>query len=263
MINGIDVSKWQGDISWPEVAASGIRFAMIRLGYGVQKGGVQDPKFQQNVEGALAAGLDIGVYFYGAAVTEAAAREEAQFVLSILEPYRGRIAYPVAYDTEDSAQGALSKTALTAVVAAFCDTVRKGNWYPMFYTSRSWLEGKLDPDRIQADVWLAQWANQATYAGKYGIWQHSDSGSVKGIAGKVDLDIAYVDYPEKIRNGGFNGYGKQDDYADVPDWARESVRWAVESGILQGNADGLMLDAVCTRMEMCVFLKRLYDLTQS
>ncbi len=263
MITGIDVSKWQGTVSWRDVAADGVQFAMIRLGYGTKSGGAADPKFQQNMEGALGAGIDVGVYFYGTAVTEAMARAEARFVLSALAPYRGRVAYPVAYDTEDSAQGALSKGALTAVVAAFCDTVRAEKWYPMFYTSRYWLESKLYPSRIDADVWLAQWAAQATYQGEYGIWQHSDSGSINGIAGNVDLDIAYVDYPAKIRAGGFNGYGETDPYADVPEWARESVRWAVENGILRGGADGLMLDAACTRMEMCVFLKRLFDLTQS
>lgn len=263
MINGIDVSKWQGNISWPDVAADGIKFAMIRLGYGSQNGGTMDPKFQQNVEGARNAGIDVGVYFYGTAVTEEAARAEAQFVLSALTPYRGKIAYPVAYDTEDSSQGALSKSALTAVVSSFCNTIREGNWYPMFYTSRSWLGNKLYPAKIDADVWLAQWAEQATYEGAYGIWQHSDSGSVKGISGNVDLDIAYVDYAEKIRTEDFNGYAESDPYAGVPEWARESVQWAVENGILRGSPEGLMLNAACTRMEMCVFLKRLYDLTQS
>ncbi len=263
MINGIDVSKWQGTIKWPEVAASGIRFAMIRLGYGAQNGnGTLDPQFRQNVEGALSAGIDVGVYFYGGSVTEAAAQSEAQFVLSALEPYRGKIAYPVAYDTEDNAQGALSKNALTAVVAAFCNAIRAQKWYPMFYTSRSWLETKLYPSKIQADVWLAQWAATATYRGEYGIWQHSDSGRVNGIQGNVDLDTAYVDYPAKIRAGGYNGYGESDPFADVPEWGRESVRWAVENGILKGGSDGLQLDAACTRLEMCVFLKRLYDLTQ-
>ena len=263
MVNGIDVSKWQGTIAWPDVAASGVRFAMVRLGYGTQGGGTLDAKFRQNMEGALSAGLDVGVYFYGAAVTEEAARAEARFVLSALSPYRGKVAYPIAYDTEDSAQGALSKNALTAVVAAFCDTVRAQGWYPMFYTSRYWLESKLYPAKINADVWLAQWAAKPTYSGAFGIWQHSDSGSVAGITGNVDLDIAYQDYPSLIRAGGFNGYGEADVYADVPEWARESVRWAVENGILQGDSEGLMLDAACTRLEMCVFLKRLYDLTQS
>lgn len=260
---GIDVSKWQGSISWPDVAADGVQFVMIRLGYGTKDGGALDEKFHQNMEGALSAGLDVGVYFYGTAVTEEAARAEAHFVLSALSAYRGRAAYPIAYDTEDNTQGALSKSALTAVVAAFCDTIRAQGWYPMFYTSRYWLESKLYPSKINADVWLAQWAAEPTYSGAYGIWQHSDGGKVSGITGNVDLDIAYQDYPSLIRAGGYNGYGEVDVYMDVPVWARESVRWAVENGILQGGSDGLMLEAVCTRLEMCVFLKRVYDLTQS
>ena len=263
MINGIDVSKWQGTIAWPEVAEDGVRFAMVRLGYGSKDGGgTLDPQFHQNVKGALAAGIDVGVYFYGGAVTEAAARSEAQFVLSALTPYRGKISYPVAYDTEDNAQGALSRSALTKLVAAFCNAIHEQKWYPMFYTSRSWLENKLYPAEIPADVWLAQWTETATYRGEYGMWQHSDSGRVNGIKESVDLDMAYVDYPSKIRAGGYNGYGERDPYADVPEWGRESVRWAVENGILKGGSDGLQLDADCTRLEMCVFLKRLYDLTQ-
>lgn len=262
MKKGIDVSKWQGTINWQSVAADGVEFAMIRLGYGTKNGGAPDPKFRQNVEGALAAGIDAGVYFYGTAVTEEAARAEAHFVLTALEPWRGRLAYPVAYDAEDSAQETLTKNKLTAVIAAFCDTVRAAGWYPMVYSSRYWLENKIYPAQIRADVWLAQWAQEATYAGEYGLWQYSDSAAVRGIAGNVDLDIAYEDYPARIRAGGYNGFGKRDPLAEIPEWARESVRWAVENGILQGGTEGLMPDAVCTRQEMCVFLKRLYDLTQ-
>ena len=175
MQKGIDVSKWQGTINWQSVAADGVEFAMIRLGYGTKNGGAPDPKFRQNMEGALAAGIDAGVYFYGTAVTEEAARAEAHFVLTALEPWRGRLAYPVAYDAEDSAQETLTKNKLTAVIAAFCDTVRAAGWYPMVYSSRYWLENKIHPAQIRADVWLAQWAQEATYAGEYGLWQCSDS----------------------------------------------------------------------------------------
>ena len=147
MKKGIDVSKWQGTINWQSVAADGVEFAMIRLGYGTKNGGAPDPKFRQNMESALAAGIDAGVYFYGTAVTEEAARAEAHFVLTALEPWRGRLAYPVAYDAEDSAQETLTKNKLTAVIAAFCDTVRAAGWYPMVYTSRYWLENKVYPGR--------------------------------------------------------------------------------------------------------------------
>ena len=95
---GIDVSYSQGDIDWPAVAADGVDFAIIRLGYrGYTQGAIQtDSCFFQNIQGALDAGLDVGVYFFSQAITPEEARQEADYTLSLLESYP--ITCPVVYD---------------------------------------------------------------------------------------------------------------------------------------------------------------------
>ena len=102
-IRGIDVSKWQGEIDWKKVKAAGIKFAMIRLGYGSSKGDAcgLDGYFEKNVKNAIAAGIDIGCYFYSYATSVAAAKKEAAHVINVLQKYKGVFTYPVAFDLED------------------------------------------------------------------------------------------------------------------------------------------------------------------
>lgn len=99
-IRGIDVSKWQGEIDWKKVKAAGIKFAMIRLGYGSSKGDAcgLDGYFEKNVKNAIAAGIDIGCYFYSYATSVAAAKKEAAYVINVLQKYKGVFTYPVALD---------------------------------------------------------------------------------------------------------------------------------------------------------------------
>lgn len=89
--NGIDVSKWQGDIDWQAVKADGVEFAMIRMGLGNKNdsGYRVDPYFVANVEGAVAAGVDVGCYFYSYATSADEARNEAAFVVDVLNEYKG------------------------------------------------------------------------------------------------------------------------------------------------------------------------------
>ena len=125
-IKGIDVSVWQGKIDWKKVRASGIVFAMIRVGYGSSQGNdcKMDTYFKANVEGALAAGVEVGIYFYSYAKSAQAAAREAAWVVEQIAPYKGRILYPVAYDLEDSKQAGLGRDVLTAMVTAHCASHR-------------------------------------------------------------------------------------------------------------------------------------------
>lgn len=208
---GVDVSKWQGSIDWKQVKASGIDFAMIRLGRGEYDGGpcALDTCFKQNIAGALEAGLDVGVYFYSYALTAAKAKAEAEFVVNELAAYKGKLTYPVAFDLEDSSQANLGKAVLSDMVVAFGDVIEKAGYYAALYSNLNWLNNKYDTAKIKRfDVWLAQWASKPTYSGSFGIWQHSNEGSVPGISGQVDLDVAYYDYPAIIRENGLNGFQK-------------------------------------------------------
>lgn len=222
-IRGIDVSKWQGEIDWKKVKAAGIKFAMIRLGYGSSKGDAcgLDGYFEKNVKNAIAAGIDIGCYFYSYATSVAAAKKEAAYVINVLQKYKGVFTYPVAFDLEDKTQQGLGKQVLTDMVIAFGDAIEKAGFYCSLYSNPSWMKSYLDADRVKRfDLWLAHWTDKTNYAGAYGMWQNSSSGKVNGINGNVDTDFAYKDYPTIIKGKKFNGFtgsGQQPTVPDQPD----------------------------------------------
>lgn len=222
-IRGIDVSKWQGEIDWKKVKAAGIKFAMIRLGYGSSKGDAcgLDGYFEKNVKNAIAAGIDIGCYFYSYATSVAAAKKEAAYVINVLQKYKGVFTYPVAFDLENKTQQGLGKQVLTDMVIAFGDAIEKAGFYCSLYSNPSWMKSYLDADRVKRfDLWLAHWTDKTNYAGAYGMWQNSSSGKVNGINGNVDTDFAYKDYPTIIKGkklNGFTGSGQQPTVPDQPD----------------------------------------------
>ena len=209
-LKGIDVSKWQGAIDWAKVAGDGVKFAMIRLGYGSKDGtacGV-DGCYQKNVEGALKNGIAVGCYFYSYALTVEAAKKEAAFVIQQLAKYKGQILYPIAFDIEDKTQAGLGRSTLTAMVTAFCSALEAAGYYASFYSNVDWARNRLDMNALaRFDFWLAQWASAPTYTGhSFGMWQSSSKGKVAGISGDVDMDTAFVDYEAQIKQNRLNGY---------------------------------------------------------
>jgi len=190
---GIDVSEYQKIIDWKKVKASGIDFAMIRTGYGINIQSQIDSCFYTNIKGAQAAGIKCGVYHYSYAKSVQEATQEANFMLSIIKGYK--LDYPVTFDLEDKSLTGLSKRILTDVSIAFCNTVKQAGYYPCIYTNPNWLQNYLYIDELKDyDLWLAQWTDKPTTKYKYDMWQYSDSGVVDGINGKVDMDISYKDY---------------------------------------------------------------------
>lgn len=200
---GIDVSSHQGEIDWQKVAASGIEFAFIRLGYrgyGAEGTLNMDPYFQQNVAGAKAAGLKVGVYFYSQAISVEEAEEEARFVLDALIANQISLEYPVVYDWE-IAPSSTARTAgidsitLTDCAIAFCKAVEAEWFTPMIYCGTRVAYTMYDLSRLtDYDIWYPQYASQPSMYYDYRIWQYSDSGSVPGISGKVDMDLAFIPY---------------------------------------------------------------------
>lgn len=193
---GIDVSKYQGDIDWEKVAAAGVQFVIIRTGYRGSVTGalVQDPCFEQNIKGALAAGLEVGVYFFTQAINEAEAVEEASAVVSMVQDYELKL--PIYIDSEGAGGNGradkLDKDTRTLVCEAFCRTAKNAGYNAGVYASRSWLYNNLDMSRLeQFEVWDAEYVSVPQYTGYYTMWQHSSKGHVDGIEGNVDLDIYY------------------------------------------------------------------------
>lgn len=199
-VMGIDVSKWQGDIDWSAVKDDGIDFAIIRLGYrGMQDGTLYtDPYFAQNMEGAYAAGVSTGAYLYTQAITVEEAEEEARYVVEQLEQYKGYVTYPVIIDIEAYEGSRLDNALLTPqqkteICAAFCEIVEEAGYTAGVYSNKYYWETYLNAaDLEKYYVWMAHYTSQTSYAGRYDMWQFSSTGSINGISGNVDLDVAYV-----------------------------------------------------------------------
>lgn len=198
VFDGIDVSRYQGAIHWNQVKAAGIDFVMIQVGYRDGKTGVitEDRYFETNINGALAAGIDVGIYFFSQAITEVEAKEEAEWAMKKAGPYK--ITYPIAIDSEYKKGGranSLSAVVRTGVVNAFCQEIEKGGYTPAIYASKSWLEDNLIMGYLSSyDVWLARYHVVPEYTGPFQMWQYSNKGYVNGISGYVDRNIGYKRY---------------------------------------------------------------------
>ena len=196
-VMGIDISKHNGNIDWNAVKNSGVQYVILRCGYRGSASGVlvEDQKFKSNIQGATAAGLKVGIYFFSQAVNEVEAVEEASMTLSLIKNYR--ITYPVYIDVE-SANGradGISKAARTSVINAFCQTIRNSGYTPGLYANKNWLTEKINTGALGGcKIWLAQYVAAPTYAGRYEMWQYSSRGSIAGIKGNVDLNVSYMGY---------------------------------------------------------------------
>ena len=211
-LTGVDVSKYQNAIDWPRAAASGIHFAFVRIGWAGYEGGIDeglDPCLARNMAGAAAAGLAVGAYVYSYCKTPAAARRAAREAAALLAPYR--LTMPLAFDIEDAATyKALGRAQSSAVAAAFLEEAKAQGYYPLLYTYTSFAHSYLDMSALSAyDLWLADYRG---YMGLKGasIWQHTSDGRVDGISGRVDLNIAYKDYPALIGRQGEQKEDKND-----------------------------------------------------
>jgi len=204
-LKGVDVSKYQETVDWNKVAADGVEFAMIRLGFrGMGSTGTceLDPYFKQNVEGAKKAGIDVGVYFFTQATTVEEAKEEAKFVIDHLKGYD--ITWPVVYDTEAitsykaARANVLSRETRTACAKAFLEEVKAAGYTPMLYANTRWSVLKLDMAQLsEYDFWYAYYGDALYYPYNFTMWQYTSAGTVNGIKGNADLNISFVDYGAK------------------------------------------------------------------
>lgn len=223
LARGIDVSRWQGEINWSQVAADDVSFVML----GTRSKGAVDPYFHRNIQQASAAGVKVGVYIYSLATTVEMAEAEADFVLDLIHDYP--VSYPVAFDMEDSTQGNLSKEELAAIANAFCKKISDSGYYPIIYANENWLKNKLDMSLMDYPVWVARYSARPSYQNPV-MWQATSTGSVKGINGNVDIDFQFKDFSGQIPantwrtiNGKryyYRNYAKQKNA-----WAQDSSDW--------------------------------------
>ena len=207
---GIDVARYQGTIDWAQVAASGIDFAMVRVGYraGASREICADTNAAYNMQEAQKNGIKVGAYFFSTAVSIEEAKAEADWVADFIARYQ--ITYPVAYDCEgfdqpDSAQYHLTNAERTDIAIAFLQEIYNRGYTPMFYASMGELSGsaKWDTTRIEGTyrIWVSQYpalpypqTAKSSYGGLHAMWQYTNRGTVAGIGRPVDVNVAYFGY---------------------------------------------------------------------
>ena len=200
---GIDVSEHQKYIDWNQVAASGVKFVFVRVGYrGYTAGGLfTDPWFRTNADGARAAGLDVGVYFYSQAVNVAEAIAEARYVLEQIEGFD--ITLPIMYDwekledVEDARTNELDPSIVGDCGVAFCETIRAAGYDAGIYFNRQLGYYSFDLSRLKEfKFWLAVPGDFPDFYYAGNIWQYSAEGEVPGIDGYVDMNLMFIKKPE-------------------------------------------------------------------
>ena len=202
---GIDVSKYQGEIDWEVVKNDGIDYAIIRVGIrGYSEGGIlEDEFFRQNIEGAIANGIPVGVYFFTQAVNEAEALEEADFVIGMLQGYE--LTYPVYLDIEDVKKESCRTNGLTVEertnnAKVFLERIREAGYEPALYGNMKSFLLMVDLASLeQYDKWFAGYTLPIYYPYEYKMLQYSEKGKVAGIPAAVDINICFKDYENAVQ----------------------------------------------------------------
>ena len=185
----IDVSIHNGSINWAKVKAAGVDGAIIRCGYGRDLPKQDDARFKENIEGAIAQGLRIGVYIYSYAKTDDSARSEARHVLRLVNPYKDHITLPIYYDLEEAGteKGAKERAVI------FGDIIEKAGYWCGVYASSYWWKTHLK-GLERFTKWIADWGsnngkpNRKPTFTSFDLWQYTSNSKVDGIRGRVDCN---------------------------------------------------------------------------
>ena len=216
MMNGIDVSKWQGSkIDWAKVKAAGIDYAILRAGYGSYIS-QKDPTFERNYAECKRLGIPVSVYWYVYAKTLDGIKQE---VKTLLEAIKGKqFEYPIYLDIENEAQASMTKAALTQMIETGCTALEQAGYFAGVYTYTSFAS-YMDYAGLakKYTMWLADYRKNYNTTLTRDMHQYTSTGNVAGIGGRVDCNRAYVDFPAIIRAAGKNGFEKEDNtmYSDT------------------------------------------------
>lgn len=196
---GIDVSEHNNVFNWATVKKSGIQFAVVRAGFG-NTATQQDKKFVEHMNGALNAGMDVGVYWFSYARSVDEAKKEAEVCLDVIKAYKNRITLPVFFDFEYKSEEYAEKAGVTVdrryvtdVTRAFCETVRNAGYIAGYYTNQDYYKNKLYPEELaDYDLWLADYTGGPEYI--CAIQQYTSTGRVNGIDDNVDMNVCFKSY---------------------------------------------------------------------
>lgn len=272
-VKGVDISEFNGSVNFSTLKNAGVKYAIIRTGFGSDYPGQQDKRFSENVRKADAAGMPWGAYHYAYAKTRQGGIDEAKHCLRLLNGRKPL--YGVWYDMEDNST--LGGDLLGAA-QGFCDTMEAAGLYAGVYASLNWWNNYLTaPGFSQYDRWVAQYYSECQYKGSYGIWQYTSTWSIGGK--NFDGNWAYKDYPSIIK--AMNGeteeeddemltYDQWKDYMEryeqekakekVSSWAKDAVEFVQKEGLMNGDADGSFRpQSFITRQEVAAVLKNERD----
>lgn len=193
---GIDISHHQGDIDFDKLKGN-IDFAMVRTSYGSF---YEDKKYKRNIKELERVKIPYGLYHFSYATNVESAKKEATGFINIIKKYNPL--YPVVIDIESSSRTSnVRNDTLVDITSTICSMIESAGYYVMIYANKDYFTGKLNSSKLDRyDKWLAEWSSKPTYNKNFGIWQYSSKGSMPGIVGNVDLNIAYKDYPSIINN---------------------------------------------------------------
>ena len=269
---GIDVSAWQGTVDWKAVAADGVEFVIIRAAWKSSSTGKlsSDGRFVEYITGAKAAGLKVGAYVFSQAITEQEAREEAQFLMAMVDPYEIDLPLVLDFEYYSDATGnsgrlynaKLSRQKATDICNAFCKEVEKYGYESMVYANPSMLTYQLYREQL-GRLWLAHYTTKTSYSGQYEYWQCSGNGGVKGITGAVDLNFWFE--PNGDDENPSTGEPPstpvlKNPFEDVPRgaWYYDCVTQAYNEGIVKGITETRFYPGnTATRGQVVTMLYRL------
>lgn len=230
LINGIDVSWWQGggkgstksNVNWEQAHDAGIDYVFVRVASRDTTDGsiYEDTSADAHIQGALENDINVGLYVFSQALTVKEAEEEADYVLELLDQYGWDVTMPIVMDREAGSYkrltaGKLSKTKETNICTAFSNVISDAGYTPMVYASASWFVNYIDQASLEENgckIWLARYNNSTdkqvnstlTYeklsAINYEFWQYSSAGKVSGYSGKIDVDFWYKDTSAKTED---------------------------------------------------------------
>lgn len=232
-IRGIDVSEYQGSINWAQVAQDNVNFAMIRASIGTKA----DKYFVHNATNAVANGIAIGAYHYAKLDSRSSMEKQADHFISQLKKV-DNITYPVVVDVE--LHYGLSRNALTTLCVEFLDRLKAAGYTPMFYSYTNFFRDYLNTSMFgDYPLWVANYQAEPNLGQK--MWQHTSYGSVKGISGRVDINIAYEDLGK--------GKGIRVNKA-ISDSIKQTLNERHNSGLPQDGLDmAAMKSAVVTALQ--------------
>lgn len=206
VVQGIDVSTYQRNVDYNKLKAAGIKYVIIRAGFG-RYISQKDIMFESHYAAAKAAGLDVGAYWYSYATSMEDAKREAQTCIEAIK--EKKFEYPIYFDLEEAEQLKKGRAFCDSLVNVFCTTMEAAGYFAGLYISRSPLQTNISASVANRyALWVAEYASKCNYTGSYGMWQNTSTFHALGYNGNLDHDYCYVDYPTAIKNGGFNGYKK-------------------------------------------------------